>query len=298
MKVKITIIVVLFFWVVGKAQDIENITYTDKDNKEVPAFSFSLPVCNKETVLSVWKNFIKKQGGKARGGVINKLNGVNLKFDPKGDLWNGILVYEYVGDKNMNIFTSFQDSEGIYINDKSSERSLALPVLNDFKNNMNLTCTQQDLVGAKNYNLSLEKERIRNTDRILFLEKGIQQTNNRIEVLNSQTSDIDEAKVSKLKEDIQNYQKEISQLKEQNLSLEKEIEAQKIVIQHFQDRLDGLEGNGNNIDPKILSNEWDQKESINDNSNNSLNDSQSTEKLDNIDQVESLDDSLELDFNQ
>ncbi|MDR1877483.1 MAG: hypothetical protein LBQ84_07650 [Flavobacteriaceae bacterium] len=220
-----------------QAQNIEESTYIEKD-KDMEAFSFSIPVCNKDVLVDVWKTFIKKQGGKVRGGIVNKVNGYDIKFVRGGESWNGYFAYSFNDDNTQTIFVSFQNILGQFINYRIPEKEAVLEALEEFRLDVQKSCTLDDLNNAKNYSISLSKEKIRNSDRIIYLEKSLNNDRLKIELNNGQS----QASIDKIKQRIISNEAELQSLENRNIAIEEELEAQNIVIQRFQQRMDELEG--------------------------------------------------------
>lgn len=224
------------------AQNIQEMTYTD-NNKIMDAFGFSNPICNKEVLVNNWKNFIKKQNGKVKGGVINKATGTNIRFSPEGEAWNGYFAYSFNEDKTMTVFTSFQNMQGDFLTAESSKEELqpAMIALEKFRLSTIKSCYSDDLDNAKNYKLSLSKEKIRNLDNIKFLEGFIKKDSQRVEVTNVENlSDKELEKLNKIKTRIESNKSEIQKLTQRNDSLDEELKAQQLVISDFQGKIEEL----------------------------------------------------------
>lgn len=235
------------------AQNIQEMTYTDND-KTMDAFGFSNPICNKEVLVNNWKTFIKKQNGKIKGGIVNKVKGTNIKFSSSGEEWNGNFAYSYNEDNTMTIFTSFQNIQGDFLTAESSKEELkpAVIALEKFRLNILKSCYSDDLNNAKTYSLSLNKQKIRNLDNIKFLEGAIRKDSQRIEVSNSEDlSDKEITKLSKIKNNIEINKSDIQNLTERNKSLDEEIQAQQLVISDFQSKIKALDELNNNTSDSI-----------------------------------------------
>jgi hypothetical protein len=225
-----------------QAQNIEESAYTEK-NKTMEAFSFSAPVCNKDVLVNSWKTFIKKQGGKVKGGLINKANGSDIRLSPSGESWNGYFAYSFNDDQTMTIFTSFQDLEGRFINSQSSEKEIAIPVLEKFRGDILKSCALDDLNKAKSYSIALSKEKIRNSDKIMYLEKSLRNDQLKVELeAGKDLSEKEQLNLTKIKQRITANEAELQALKSRNDILEEELKAQNLVILRFQNRMDELEG--------------------------------------------------------
>lgn len=239
---KTPIILLSFICAFAHSQTIEESSYTEK-NKIMESLSFTLPICNKEVLVNTWKNFIKKQGGKVKGGIVNKVYGSDIKFSPNGESWLGNFAYEYNDDKSMTIFTSFHNLSNTFINSNTTEKELAIPILEDFKLDIQKSCAIDDLTNAKSFTIKLTKEKVRNSDRILYLEKIIRDDYNKIDLkANSKISDKEQDNLTKIKERIILNEAELQTLKNRNKDIEQELNSQTLVIQGFQNKLDTLEG--------------------------------------------------------
>lgn len=239
---KTPIILLSFICAFAHSQTIEESSYTEK-NKIMESLSFTLPICNKEVLVNTWKNFIKKQGGKVKGGIVNKVYGSDIKFSPNGESWLGNFAYEYNDDKSMTIFTSFHNLSNTFINSNTTEKELAIPVLEDFKLDIQKSCAIDDLTNAKSFTIKLTKEKVRNSDRILYLEKIIRDDYNKIDLkANSKISDKEQDNLTKIKERIILNEAELQTLKNRNKDINQELNSQTLVIQGFQNKLDTLEG--------------------------------------------------------
>lgn len=239
---KTPIILLSFICAVAHSQTIEESSYTEK-NKIMESLSFTLPICNKEVLVNTWKNFIKKQGGKVKGGIVNKVYGSDIKFSPNGESWLGNFAYEYNDDKSMTIFTSFHNLSNTFINSNTTEKELAIPILEDFKLDIQKSCAIDDLTNAKSFTIKLTKEKVRNSDRILYLEKIIRDDYNKINLkANSKISDKEQDNSTKIKERIILTEAELQTLKNRNKDIDQELNSQILVIQGFQNKLDTLEG--------------------------------------------------------
>ena len=239
---KTPIILLSFICAFAHSQTIEESSYTEK-NKIMESLSFTLPICNKEVLVNTWKNFIKKQGGKVKGGIVNKVYGSDIKFSPNGESWLGNFAYEYNDDKSMTIFTSFHNLSNTFINSNTTEKELAIPVLEDFKLDIQKSCAIDDLTNAKSFTIKLTKEKVRNSDRILYLEKIIRDDYNKIDLkANSKISDKEQDNLTKIKERIILNEAELQTLKNRNKDIDQELNSQILVIQGFQNKLDTLEG--------------------------------------------------------
>lgn len=239
---KTPIILLSFICAFAHSQTIEESSYTEK-NKIMESLSFTLPVCNKDVLVNTWKNFIKKQGGKVKGGIVNKIYGSDIKFSPNGESWLGNFAYEYNDDKSMTIFTSFHNLSNTFINSNTTEKELAIPILEDFKLDIQKSCTIDDLTNAKSFTIKLTKEKVRNSDRILYLEKIIRDDYNKIDLkANSKISDKEQDNLTKIKERIILNEAELQTLKNRNKDIDQELNSQTLVIQGFQNKLDTLEG--------------------------------------------------------
>lgn len=239
---KTPIILLSFICAFAHSQTIEESSYTEK-NKIMESLSFTLPICNKEVLVNTWKNFIKKQGGKVKGGIVNKVYGSDIKFSPNGESWLGNFAYEYNDDKSMTIFTSFHNLSNIFINSNTTEKELAIPILEDFKLDIQKSCAIDDLTNAKSFTIKLTKEKVRNSDRILYLEKIIRDDYNKIDLkANSKISDKEQDNLTKIKERIILNEAELQTLKNRNKDIDQELNSQTLVIQGFQNKLDTLEG--------------------------------------------------------
>lgn len=239
---KTPIILLSFICAFAHSQTIEESSYTEK-NKIMESLSFTLPICNKEVLVNTWKNFIKKQGGKVKGGIVNKVYGSDIKFSPNGESWLGNFAYEYNDDKSMTIFTSFHNLSNTFINSNTNEKELAIPILEDFKLDIQKSCAIDDLTNAKSFTIKLTKEKVRNSDRILYLEKIIRDDYNKIDLkANSKISDKEQDNLTKIKERIILNEAELQTLKNRNKDIDQELNSQKLVIQGFQNKLDTLEG--------------------------------------------------------
>lgn len=236
------IILLSFICAFAHSQTIEESSYTEK-NKIMESLSFTLPICNKDVLVTTWKNFIKKQGGKVKGGIVNKVYGSDIKFSPNGESWLGNFAYEYNDDKSMTIFTSFHNLSNTFINSNTTEKELAIPVLEDFKLDIQKSCAIDDLTNAKSFTIKLTKEKVRNSDRILYLEKIIRDDYNKIDLkANSKISDKEQDNLTKIKERIILNEAELQTLKNRNKDIDQELNSQTLVIQGFQNKLDTLEG--------------------------------------------------------
>lgn len=239
---KTPIILLSFICAFAHSQTIEESSYTEK-NKIMESLSFTLPICNKEVLVNTWKNFIKKQGGKVKGGIVNKVYGSDIKFSPNGESWLGNFAYEYNDDKSMTIFTSFHNLSNTFINSNTTEKELAIPILEDFKLDIQKSCAIDDLTNAKSFTIKLTKENVRNSDRILYLEKIIRDDYNKIDLkANSKISDKEQDNLTKIKERIILNEAELQTLKNRNKDIDQELNSQTLVIQGFQNKLDTLEG--------------------------------------------------------
>lgn len=239
---KTPIILLSFICAFAHSQTIEESSYTEK-NKIMESLSFTLPICNKEVLVNTWKNFIKKQGGKVKGGIVNKVYGSDIKFSPNGESWLGNFAYEYNDDKSMTIFTSFHNLSNTFINSNTTEKELAIPILEDFKLDIQKSCAIDDLTNAKSFTIKLTKEKVRNSDRILYLEKIIRDDYNKIDLkANSKISDKEQDNLTKIKERIILNEAELQTLKNRNKDIDQELNSQILVIQGFQNKLDTLEG--------------------------------------------------------
>lgn len=239
---KTPIILLSFICAFAHSQTIEESSYTEK-NKIMESLSFTLPICNKDVLVTTWKNFIKKQGGKVKGGIVNKVYGSDIKFSPNGESWLGNFAYEYNDDKSMTIFTSFHNLSNTFINSNTTEKELAIPVLEDFKLDIQKSCAIDDLTNAKSFTIKLTKEKVRNSDRILYLEKIIRDDYNKIDLkANSKISDKEQDNLTKIKERIILNEAELQTLKNRNKDIDQELNSQILVIQGFQNKLDTLEG--------------------------------------------------------
>lgn len=239
---KTPIILLSFICAFAHSQTIEESSYTEK-NKIMESLSFTLPICNKEVLVNTWKNFIKKQGGKVKGGIVNKVYGSDIKFSPNGESWLGNFAYEYNDDKSMTIFTSFHNLSNTFINSNTTEKELAIPILEDFKLDIQKSCAIDDLTNAKSFTIKLNKEKVRNSDRILYLEKIIRDDYNKIDLkANSKISDKEQDNLTKIKERIILNEAELQTLKNRNKDIDQELNSQTLVIQGFQNKLDTLEG--------------------------------------------------------
>lgn len=239
---KTPIILLSFICAFAHSQTIEESSYTEK-NKIMESLSFTLPICNKEVLVNTWKNFIKKQGGKVKGGIVNKVYGSDIKFSPNGESWLGNFAYEYNDDKSMTIFTSFHNLSNTFINSNTTEKELAIPILEDFKLDIQKSCAIDDLTNAKSFTIKLTKEKVRNSDRILYLEKIIRDDYNKIDLkANSKISDKEQDNLTKIKERIILNEAELQTLKNRNKDIDQELNSQTLVIQGFQNKLDNLEG--------------------------------------------------------
>lgn len=239
---KTPIILLSFICAFAHSQTIEESSYTEK-NKIMESLSFTLPICNKEVLVNTWKNFIKKQGGKVKGGIVNKVYGSDIKFSPNGESWLGNFAYEYNDDKSMTIFTSFHNLSNTFINSNTTEKELAIPILEDFKLDIQKSCAIDDLTNAKSFTIKLTKEKVRNSDRILYLEKIIRDDYNKIDLkANSKISDKEQDNLTKIKERIILNEAELQTLKNRNKDIDQELNSQTLVIQAFQNKLDTLEG--------------------------------------------------------
>ncbi|MCX8676214.1 MULTISPECIES: hypothetical protein [unclassified Apibacter] len=239
---KTPIILLSFICAFAHSQTIEESSYTEK-NKIMESLSFTLPICNKDVLVNTWKNFIKKQGGKVKGGIVNKVYGSDIKFSPNGESWLGNFAYEYNDDKSMTIFTSFHNLSNTFINSNTTEKELAIPILEDFKLDIQKSCAIDDLTNAKSFTIKLTKEKVRNSDRILYLEKIIRDDYNKIDLkANSKISDKEQDNLTKIKERIILNEAELQTLKNRNKDIDQELNSQTLVIQGFQNKLDTLEG--------------------------------------------------------
>lgn len=239
---KTPIILLSFICAFAHSQTIEESSYTEK-NKIMKSLSFTLPICNKEVLVNTWKNFIKKQGGKVKGGIVNKVYGSDIKFSPNGESWLGNFAYEYNDDKSMTIFTAFHNLSNTFINTNTTEKELAIPILEDFKLDIQKSCAIDDLTNAKSFTIKLTKEKVRNSDRILYLEKIIRDDYNKIDLkANSKISDKEQDNLTKIKERIILNEAELQTLKNRNKDIDQELNSQTLVIQGFQNKLDTLEG--------------------------------------------------------
>ncbi|QYN50904.1 MULTISPECIES: hypothetical protein [Apibacter] len=239
---KTPIILLSFICAFAHSQTIEESSYTEK-NKIMESLSFTLPICNKEVLVNTWKNFIKKQGGKVKGGIVNKVYGSDIKFSPNGERWLGNFAYEYNDDKSMTIFTSFHNLSNTFINSNTTEKELAIPILEEFKLDIQKSCVIDDLTNAKSFTIKLTKEKVRNSDRILYLEKIIRDDYNKIDLkANSKISDKEQDNLTKIKERIILNEAELQTLKNRNKDIDQELNSQILVIQGFQNKLDSLEG--------------------------------------------------------
>lgn len=239
---KTPIILLSFICAFAHSQTVEESSYTEK-NKIMESLSFTLPICNKDVLVTTWKNFIKKQGGKVKGGIVNKVYGSDIKFSPNGESWLGNFAYEYNDDKSMTIFTSFHNLSNTFINSNTTEKELAIPILEDFKLDIQKSCAIDDLTNAKSFTIKLTKEKVRNSDRILYLEKIIRDDYNKIELkANSKISDKEQDNLTKIKERIILNEAELQTLKNRNKDIDQELNSQTLVIQGFQNKLDTLEG--------------------------------------------------------
>ena len=276
---KTPIILLSFICAFAHSQTIEESSYTEK-NKIMESLSFTLPICNKEVLVNTWKNFIKKQGGKVNGGIVNKLYGSDIKFSPNGESWLGNFAYEYNDDKSMTIFTSFHNLSNTFINSNTTEKELAIPILEDFKLDIQKSCAIDDLTNAKSFTIKLTKEKVRNSDRILYLEKIIRDDYNKIDLkANSKISDKEQDNLTKIKERIILNEAELQTLKNRNKDIDQELNSQTLVIQGFQNKLDTLEGkvytegqSENNISTEIEPNiNYNNSATISSDNNENLN---------------------------
>lgn len=275
---KISILILGFIYsTLSQAQNIEESSYTEK-NKIMESLSFSIPICNKDVLINTWKNFIKKQGGKIKGGVINKVYGSDIKFSPSGESWIGNFAYEYNDNKTMTVFTSFQDMSNTYINSNISEKDIAIPVLENFKLDVQKSCTLDDLTYAKSYSIKLNKDKIRNSDKIFALEKTLQEDYKNVSLKSNQDiSDKERENINKIKDRIIINEGEIQTLKNRNLEIDKELISQSMVIQGFQNSLDLLEG-------KVLSDDSNENLNHNENKINISSNQHDEEEINGIDQ--------------
>lgn len=276
---KTPIILLSFICAFAHSQTIEESSYTEK-NKIMESLSFTLPICNKEVLVNTWKNFIKKQGGKVKGGIVNKVYGSDIKFSPNGESWLGNFAYEYNDDKSMTIFTSFHNLSNTFINSNTTEKELAIPILEDFKLDIQKSCAIDDLTNAKSFTIKLTKEKVRNSDRILYLEKIIRDDYNKIDLkANSKISDKEQDNLTKIKERIILNEAELQTLKNRNKDIDQELNSQTLVIQGFQNKLDTLEGkvytegqSENNISTEIEPNiNYNNSATISSDNNENLN---------------------------
>lgn len=276
---KTPIILLSFICAFAHSQTIEESSYTEK-NKIMESLSFTLPICNKEVLVTTWKNFIKKQGGKVKGGIVNKVYGSDIKFSPNGESWLGNFAYEYNDDKSMTIFTSFHNLSNTFINSNTTEKELAIPILKDFKLDIQKSCAIDDLTNAKSFTIKLTKEKVRNSDRILYLEKIIRDDYNKIDLkANSKISDKEQDNLTKIKERIILNEAELQTLKNRNKDIDQELNSQTLVIQGFQNKLDTLEGkvytegqSENNISTEIEPNiNYNNSATISSDNNENLN---------------------------
>lgn len=245
---KTPIILLSFICAFAHSQTIEESSYTEK-NKIMESLSFTLPICNKEVLVNTWKNFIKKQGGKVKGGIVNKVYGSDIKFSSNGESWLGNFAYEYNDDKSMTIFTSFHNLSNTFINSNTTEKELAIPILEYFKLDIQKSCAIDDLTNAKSFTIKLTKEKVRNSDRILYLEKIIRDDYNKIDLkANSKISDKEQDNLTKIKERIILNEAELQTLKNRNKDIDQELNSQTLVIQGFQNKLDTLEGKVSTVD--------------------------------------------------
>ncbi|MDR2122101.1 MAG: hypothetical protein LBP34_03155 [Flavobacteriaceae bacterium] len=230
------------------SQNLEESTYTEKD-RILESLSFSIPICTKDVLVSTWKNFIKKQGGKVIGGIINKASGADIKFTPSGDFWSGHFAYGFNDDETITIFTSFQNDQGDFMSFQSPEKEVAFPVLEEFRMDILKSCTLDDLNRSRSYSITLSKEKIRNSDRIMYLEKNSRNNQLKIDLKSGQElSEKEQLNLEKIKQRIISNESELQALKNRNIAIEEELKAQDLVIQRFEQRMDTLEG-------KIIPNE-------------------------------------------
>lgn len=276
---KTPIILLSFICAFAHSQTIEESSYTEK-YKIMESLSFTLPICNKEVLVNTWKNFIKKQGGKVKGGIVNKVYGSDIKFSPNGESWLGNFAYEYNDDKSMTIFTSFHNLSNTFINSNTTEKELAIPILEDFKLDIQKSCAIDDLTNAKSFTIKLTKEKVRNSDRIIYLEKIIRDDYNKIDLkANSKISDKEQDNLTKIKERIILNEAELQTLKNRNKDIDQELNSQTLVIQGFQNKLDTLEGkvytegqSENNISTEIEPNiNYNNSATISSDNNENLN---------------------------
>ncbi len=241
---KLILSFVISFGALLQAQNIEETTFTEK-NKVMKAFGFNNPVCNQDVLVNSWKIFIKKHGGKVKGGIINKATGTNIQFAPSGKEWNGYFAYNYNEDNTMTIFTAFQDITGDFLTSNSSDEvQSAKEALTEFQFNIQKDCNLDDLTRAKNYSNSLNKEKIRNSDKIISLEKSIQTNQQKIDLNEGKVlSDKEQVNLDKLRQSVASNKTEIQALTDRNNIIDEELKAQELVIQRFQQRKDELEGN-------------------------------------------------------
>jgi hypothetical protein len=239
-KIPIVILSIIYY-AFAHAQNIEESSYIEK-NKIMESLSFSIPICNKEVLINSWKNFIKRQGGKVKGGIINKVYGTDIKFFSGGESWIGNFAYEFNENKNMTIFTSFHDISNSFINSIDSEKDKAIPILLNFKLDIQKSCINDDLTYAKNYSIRLSKEKIHNSERILYLEKIIHDDYIKIDLkekenITEKVSDY----INKIKEKIILNEAELQTLKNRNMDIDKELVSQNMVVQSFKNKIAVLE---------------------------------------------------------
>ncbi|WP_128331225.1 hypothetical protein [Apibacter sp. HY039] len=225
------------------AQKIEEVTFTEK-NKPLEGFGFKAPVCNKDVLVNTWKTFIKKNGGKVKGGVINKVTGSEIQFLQEGNTWSGYFAYSFNEDNTLTIYTSFQDMQGDFLTSKNykNEYDSLVTILSGYRDSILKECNLDDLNRARAYSNTLSKEKIRNSDRILYLEKSNQSDKQKVTL--SEGKDLTEKEkvsIEKVKQRIISNITEIQLLRDKNRILDEQIKSQSLVIQRFETRKDHLE---------------------------------------------------------
>ena len=226
------------------AQNVSEMTYLD-DGKNMEGFGFINPVCSKDVLVKTWKDFIKDNGGKAKGGIISKITGTGMIFAPSGKSWYGNFAYYFNdGQKDMTILTSFQDERGIFLTSENTpeEVSYASAALEKFQVNVQRNCYSDDLANAQSYKESLQKEKSKNLDRIKFLERNIQSDNTKMSVLEPNAlTDKDMKKLQNMQTQISKNQQERQTLQQRNIEIDKELPFQEQVIDDFQEKLNNIE---------------------------------------------------------
>lgn len=241
-KIFLILITGLIFQVYN-AQDFFETSYKEGE-KEADGFMFKTSVCDSNILIEQWKEFIKTNGGKTKGGIINKTKGENLKFSSDGKLWQGNFAYAYNdADKDYTILLSFMDSSGNYLTVKSEakETSYLMPALYKFKYNIEKNCISNELESAKNYLSSLKKEQNTNSSKLIKINDLVRSTTAKIsELESSSNNEKSQKKIEALKAKLEIQQAEIKMYTQRNFNLNSEIPAQQKVVENFESQLGAL----------------------------------------------------------